>query len=59
MNPDGGVTVNRIEIIATFSAIQKLLKNKCYSDVEEVVQEVLAEARGETKKEPSKEKDAI
>jgi hypothetical protein len=43
--------MNRIEIIATFSALKELCRNKNYDSVEHVIDEVLDEARRESKKE--------
>jgi hypothetical protein len=39
--------MNRIEIIATFSALQKLHKLKGWEEIGEVIDEVLEEARKE------------
>jgi hypothetical protein len=42
--------MNRIEIISNFTAMRALLKNKLYSELEEVIEETLAAAKGENVK---------
>jgi len=51
--------MNKLEIIATFSAMQKLHKTKNYEALGEVIDEVLETARGESgrKRKPSKDGD--
>ena len=47
--------MNKVEIIATFTAMKKLQEHKLYDELAEVIEETLAAAKGELAK-PKKEK---
>jgi len=50
--------VNKIEIIATFSALEKLCELKSYDKLQEVIQEVLQEARSGSKRGKKEEQES-
>lgn len=50
--------MNKIEIIATFTALKSLQENKLYDEVMKVIEETLAAAKGETVK-PKKAKETV